>query len=246
MSNQYFYGKAVARAFYAIENNDPIQLPPQTPTIYVFDLEPTRTAAASGTNALAAAVVTWTEAATTPWGRTYTLAAINDPEPTGGTYTKTYYEAINYITKAAGQVQTTTRTFELTRARSVPSVPGTSVADLTMIYTDIDQYKSNAQLLSFLTLGEQELKTDLLAKGFEWADITNLELARWCVAYRALADACFSLIGEEGDRHERRFNEYKAQYEKLRDAIPFMADANRDGKEDGPAQIQGNAMVASR
>ena len=89
---RYVFAKDISREFNPEEGGQPLQIPSQTPKIYVYDSEPTRTDALSGTGSIAS-VTSWTQLAHTPYTCNYTLPAIADPDTEGSVEGLWYYES---------------------------------------------------------------------------------------------------------------------------------------------------------
>lgn len=229
--SHYPFGKDFTRALYSYDaTTQPIQLPSQTPTIYIFSSEPNRTEAAAGTGAIQT-ISSWTIASTTPYAATYTVTAIDDPEPTGAVAVREYWEAINYIAKTAGQVQTKIRSFEIGRIAGGDSFPslGTSLTDL---YPAITAYLTTDQITQFASLAREEMRLELRAKGIEWEQVSGLNDTYIGLAYKTIALAVLSQIKEQGDRHEIRYREFSAKYEAFMSTLKLPYDEDGDGSPD--------------
>ena len=175
---KYVYGKSFSRTFYPMQDSSPVQLPSQSPTIYIFRDYPSISAAQDGTGAVAT-ISSWTQATVTPFGCTYTVAAINNPDIDSLIPVWTYYEAINFVATAAGQVQTVIRAFELGTVEELESLPGTTIQDLKDVYPAIASYFDDTKLAAFITGAEQELKIDLEAQGFKYPKIMSFTRFGW-------------------------------------------------------------------
>jgi len=184
----YVFGKDITRKFYPLEDNEPINLVSQAPAIYLFEDQPTMEAARSGTGAMAAAIEYWTESATSPYPRTYTIPAIPDPDPESGSYKCLgYWEAVNYIVQTNGQLQTKLRQFEVEQAKATETVPGTTYTTLAAIYPAISGYVSdNSVLTGFINAAEAELKLEFRSYGIDWGDVSSLKDFNYAIAYRAI------------------------------------------------------------
>ena len=78
---RYVFGKEIKRDFIPYENEEPFNLPTQSPVIYLFDSEPSIADALSGIGALVGYTLTsWIESQSKPFTRSYTFPAINSTD----------------------------------------------------------------------------------------------------------------------------------------------------------------------
>lgn len=245
MSTKYFWGKGFTRSYFPVQNDLPIQLPTQTPAIYLFSTEPTRAAAAAGTGAVQS-IGAWKVAAFPPYEVQYTFTDVADPDPTGSDTEGTYYEAINFILEAGGQTQTVVRTLTLCRSTGGYDDPGTKTVDLAAIYPAIVDYYTLEQMNDHITIAQEEFRIDLAARGWEWSSLGELRNAKYLIAYKALANLCFSQVKEEGDRFFIKYNEFNVKYETLKNALPLKADKDNDGEHETTVVTTGNSYISAR
>lgn len=240
--NTYHWGVDLTRKFYPHVNDRPFQIPTQTPAIYVFLTMPTRDAAAAGTGAVQT-ITSWTQDAIEPFACSYTIAAIDDPEPTGGSYARTYYEAINYRLQTSEQVQTIIRSFDIERARAAAALPGASKEDCKRLYPALVKYVSDTELDDFIGAAQEEVRLSLYAKGFQWPAILQLEQLALPVAYKAISLASFSQMKEPGDRFDKRYEEFKAKCAELMNGIQLPVDKDGDGLPEEVAKPRNEWLV---
>lgn len=234
---KYIFGKDISRQFNPTQNNEHISLPTQTPTIYIFASNPSRTVARAGTGA-AATISSWTELSTFPYTRTYTITAIADPDPTGITDYKDYWEAINYVAKTAGDTLTTIRHFRLERAAGTDSKPGTTVNDLKNIYPAITSYLTDDQLTQFIGIARDEMQLELEAQGLEWSKLSDLYKTKLALAYKTIALAALSQIKEQGDRHHIRYEEFTKRGVSALKTLDLPYDADGDGQAEAARPLR--------
>lgn len=245
MSNLVF-GKSIVRRFYPYDQNgNPCQIPTQDPAIYVFSSQPSRGAAAAGTDAVAT-VITWTQSAVTPWVCEYTIAAIDDPNPTTTLPGVDYWIAINYKAELTEQTQTRIEYVWIERQRASATIPETTKEDLKAIYPALSDYISDPELDKFLVFATDQLKLTLKGRKLIWDQITDLRDLRLPLTYLTIALCAFSQVKEEGDRHDRRYNVFYKLYSDTMDAISIPYDADRDGVPDYRTDAQSNAHVIIR
>lgn len=244
----YFFGQSFTRTLYPTENNQPFQVPTQTPTIYIFNDEPSRLAGSAGTGAIQT-VVSWSQAATTPFGCSYTVPAIDDPYPTADTLTDAdmeYWEAINFVTQTGGQVQTLLRSFMLERPTGAPELPGTTAADLKEYFPWASEYFSDAQLNSHIAQAELEVKIELRGKGYEWSSVHNLADTKLLIGYRTLEIASSMASRKVDDAHAQRGAWFAKRFEALSKAIKLQVDTTGDGAADTEARMSRDYVLVTR
>lgn len=241
----YTFGRDITRAFYPIENEQPINLYSQTPTIYIFSTKPSRAVAAAGTGAIETISV-WNEAVESPYPRTYTISAIDDPDVNASSQDATYWEAINFKLKVLEQTQTFIRSFDVSRTTAQYDAPGTVPADVVAIFKNALDYWTYEEIEANIAMAIEVFKIDLIARGWRWSDVGELRFARYAIAYKALSTLCFGEVAEPDDRFDRRHAEYKTEYETLKNAIPLRADTDRDGTPDSPIQPASKHYISLR
>lgn len=242
----YLFGKDIARKFYPLEDNEPINLPSQSPAIYLFSTMPSLADARAGTGAIASVVNYWTETNTTPYQRAYTLLAIPDPSPTSSTPRETtYFEAVNFVTKASGQTQTHISAFDVEKPRASESIPGTTPYDLKTVYPAIANYCTDAQLERYLGAAQDLIKIDLRSKSVDWGDIDGLRNLRYALAFLTIQLVAESQIEDASDKFAIRAEIYSKKFESLMSKIALPYDPDGDGIKDKETQ-QSWTLTASR
>lgn len=239
------FGKSITRKFYPVEDGEPINLVSQAPSIYLFSEQPTRTVAAAGTGALET-INYWIESAQSPYVRTFTIPAIDDPEPTGTTPQADYWLAINYKAEATEQTQTDIKSITVERAKSTSDIPGTKVQDVVDVYPDIYSYASFDQITAKLDNALSELKLELKGKGLEWGNLSNLKDLKLALAYKVIQLVAESQLVEGGDKFDLRRQLYKEKYEEIMKLVVLAYDVDGDGDPDTTEQAQSIAVIAFR
>lgn len=239
--SRYNFGKDIERKFYPLEDNEPINLPSQAPSIFLFNDQPTFDAARSGIGAVISEIEYWSESATAPYPRTYTIPAIEDPYPEDATpRCLGYWEAVNYIVKTSGQLQTKLRYFEIEKARAVDSVPGTTPADLRKIYPAIDDYvDGDTDLANFIQVAQDQIKTELKGKGIEWGMVLNLKELKYALAFLTIQLFSESQIVDAEDRFAIRADIYSKRYASIMSMVTLQFDKDGDGKSEAEAKTAG-------
>lgn len=227
----YNFGKDITRSFYPLEDNEPINLPSQSPSIYLFEDQPSIEEARSGVGAIAAAIAYWTESGTAPYARTYTIPAIPDPNPESATPTCLgYWEAVNYVAQVSGQVQTKLRTIELQKGKATESVPGATYTDLLILYPEIDGYVEAASVLTgYIDLAEDLIKLELRSFNIDWGDVESLKDLRIPSMFLAIKHHAQGQLQTEGDKWDIRAKICQAEYDKVMADIKIKYDSDGDG-----------------
>lgn len=227
----YVFGKDITRKFYPLEDNEPIQLVSQAPSIYLFEDQPTLEDARSGIGAIMSAITFWTDDSTSPYPKTYTIPAIADPTPeSSGSRCLGYWEAVNYIVQVGGQVQTKLRQFEVEKLKATETAPGTTYTDLSKIYPAITGYvASNATLTSHIQTAEDQIKLELRGYDIDWGDVEDLKSFKYAVAFLAIQFFSESQIVEADDKFAIRAEIYSKRYEAVMSKLKFKYDSDGDG-----------------
>lgn len=220
----YPFGQNITYWFYPLLDNETANIPAavqaQTPSIYVFDETiPSRSDAASGSGSLQT-VSSWTwNSQKKAWS--FTVQAVNDPDPASNITTRVYWIAINFRLQASGQIQTTIKPFQLERVVGHDKVVSVTEDDLRAYFPQIDAYSSDVQRRAFISQAIVEIKGELRAKGYEWAKITRADRLDLCVIYKALSMVMVGQIQEPGDKFSIKYQEYKSGFQSNLDSLKF-------------------------
>lgn len=241
----YIFGKDISRKFYPLLDDQPYQLPSQSPTIYIFSSQPSLNDARDGGGAVAT-ISSWTQNSLSPYDCSYTITAIEDPAPESNIPQRTYYEAINYIAKSGGQTQTVLRTIDLERGSGAPEVIGVTYSDLVEVYPAIVDYVSESEITSIINIAKSEVELKLKGKGIRWSDIQNHAELKRAIAYRSIQLVSESQITEPDDKFVTRREIYKEKFnESMKDTILYV-DTNRDGIPDKQTGARAGYVVTTR
>lgn len=246
---KYQFGKDIAHTFYPTLDGEPVNLPSQVPSIFLWhddDKPNTIAAAQAGLDAIGAEIVYWNHTEDAPYPRTFTIPAIDDPDPESSETGQGYWLAINYIAQNAGTKQTVMQYFECQRLRPTDGVPGTTIADLKEVYPAISAYLSDSQLANFLSIAEEEMRFEFESKGFEWVRIYDLKKTRLALAYKTIALCALSQIKEDNDKHSIRFNQFNTRYENFLSSLTLPIDTDKDDVPDGAVKPAKQYAVISR
>ncbi|TXH14216.1 MAG: hypothetical protein E6R03_09680 [Hyphomicrobiaceae bacterium] len=240
----YPFGKAFTRWYFPlVDNQSPTGvLTSQTPSIYIFSTQPDRTTAAAGTGAVQT-VSSWTWN-TSVNGWSYTVAAIDDPEPTGATSLRTYWEAVNYRLESGEQIQTDVRAFFVQRATGHSHSVGVTDAVLKEYYPQLDACSNPTQREQLIALAVEDVKARLKNKGFEWAMIHRIDRLNIAIAYKTLYMIMLIQIQQGNDKYAIKYAEFKAIFDSTIESLVLEYDSNGDGLPDtnvkaasGPVRI---------
>ncbi len=226
-------------------NDLPIQLPTQTPSIYIFTDNPTLSDARDGTGA-AQTVSTWSQNASSPYECTYTIDAIDDPDPESAIPYRTYYEAINFTVESGEQVQTVVRTIDIERASGGAENASVVYTDLVEVYPAITAYASNNQLGSFINIATDNIEMKLKGKGVRWSDIQNVDELKRAIAYRSIQLLSESQIVNGDDKFSIRAQLYKDKTAESLTDVELFIDTNRDGIPDQVAKPNSRYVIVAR
>lgn len=230
MSDRYLYGKDFQREFIAMEDNKPFKLPSQTPTIYIFSTQPTRDIAQAGTGA-AQTISTWNQDSASPYPCRYTVTAIDDPAPDDASPNSLWYwEAINYITKTAGQAQTSIRAFLLERGFQPSALPTVKPEDLADVYPAIADYLTTDQQRAMIENCLGEMIQELESRGIEYGRYHDQRKLKLALTYKVIAEGSLSQVKTPEDKFDYRYKVFSQKYIQNMQSLKLPYDGDGDGK----------------
>lgn len=241
----YSFGKDIIYYFVPVIDDEPIlNIPTQTPAIYVFSYQnkPSVADARSGTNKLGSTIAAWTARGQ---GFEFTIPAITDPDPNSQVNDYTYWIAINFILKSGGDTLTLIRSLEMERPSLEHEQIETTISDIISIYSDITAYKSESQILRYMSEAKSLIKLSLSIKGFEWAQIHNAKDFNAAHRYKTLELIMASLRRTSGDTFDSNFTYYKELADGYLNAIQLEYDSDKDGEPD-VEEISLNSCILTR
>jgi hypothetical protein len=163
---EHFFGQSITRSFYPSSDGTPINLPTQTPEIFLFSIQPSLEDAIAGTGAFST-IAAWTEVSTTPYERRLSYPPFYDPEPTGSSTTRGFWEVIKFRYESGGAVQSKMNYFEVQRPEAAVSDPGTSSTDIIAAYPAISSYLTTDQIGAILAQARILMRSDIEAAGLD-------------------------------------------------------------------------------
>jgi hypothetical protein len=197
--------------------------------VYKYDYKPTRAQALAGTNngGLIETISSWSDSDTDN-GKTFTVAAIDDPDPTSETRSYTYWIAVNFKYTNTEQIQTIVRALPMQRIDAWHKTVNTTTADLENLWPQIDSYRTSEQQRAAIDLAKALCEQDLEAEGYEWALIWRPDKLDLAVAHRAVAQLYLGLATGAGREQWLGLAEsYKETYKAMLQALKVEYDSER-------------------
>lgn len=232
----YPFGKSFTRWYYPLvdgQKPDGI-LTSQTPTIYIFDTQPGRDAAQTGTGAIQT-IASWTWSSTA-LGWSYTVAPINDPNPTSTDNPKIYWEAVNFRLESGAQIQTDIRSLVIERVVGHSHSVGVTDAVLKEYFPQLDTCSTSTQRETYIGLAIEDIKGRLRNKGFEWARIHRVDRLNIAIAYKVLYMIMLVQLQQGNDKYAIKYTEFKGIYDTTIESLVLEYDSNQDGLPDTTAK----------
>lgn len=193
----YPFGKDISYTLYAYDSGDKLPvIPSQNYSVHVYKQKPERVDAFTGVGSestinamhIASNVLT------------FTIPAIDDPDPDSQIRNYTYYLAIVFKLQDSEQSQLIIRALPLERVHGKDKSIGVTVDRILEAYPDVLSYLAIENLEAFIRLAQTELLTDLANKGFHWAEINKPEQLFNALLFKSLWYVHGSQIQREGDR----------------------------------------------
>lgn len=226
------FGKDFTRYYYPLVDDATPEslLTSQTPAIYIFDTQPGRNSAASGSGAVQTiADWTWDEGAK---GWSYTVSAINDPDTTSSEVIRTYWEAVNFRLQASKQIQTDVRAFSLQRVTGHATSVGVNDDLLRSYFPQLDSCSTESQRSAYITLAIEDVKARLKSKGYEWARVARPDRLNIAIAYKVLYMIMLVQLQSGNDKYAVKYEEFKSIFTNTLDGLILEYDSNKDGEPD--------------
>lgn len=218
------FGGAITFPYYPKVDGDAINPPSQTPSIYVFDYRPSPTDIDNGTNAIGVEITTWTETAANY--RPFTIPAIADDAVRADKY-KDYWVGIKYVAVASGSATYDVKQFRLVRPDGATADPKPTTTELLEFdHTVNDYYTDEITLENYIEGAETKLRAWFAGQGVRWETIENPEDLKTTIIYCALKDLWLNQRQDDGDKFEKKHDEFKSLYKMLRDQLKIEHDAN--------------------
>ncbi len=247
----YVFGQDITFWFYPFMDNElaviSADVQSQTPDIYIFTWTsiPTREQALSGTDALQH-ITSWTwHPVKNAWS--FTITAIEDPEPTAVRNTWNFYIAVNFILKLADVTkQTVIMPLEIGRIQGQGRSVSVVYSDLAGIYSQINACSTTAQQTEQIAQAVKDIKARLKFRGYEWSKINKLDELNRAVALRAVSLIMLSQLQAGNDKYGIKYAEYKAMYETEMESLQLEYDQNSNGEPDQDIVPANNVLWVAR
>lgn len=244
--DNFTWGVSFTRQLFYERDEAPSNLPTQNPTIYYFDSEPTRSAAEYGVGSFRT-VSSWTELLSSPYTRSWSVPPINDPDPTGTTAKKTYWEAINILLQgSAAQTQCILRAFDITRPAATDDNADITVDSLKNFYPAIQRYMDDTELGELIPIALEQIRKDLKKKNVDWYKLRNQSELNLALTYKTIALQSLGSIRDPQDRHAFRFDQFEKWYNEEIASLVLQYDSDGDGAADTTTNLSTNTQVLSR
>lgn len=217
------FGGAFTASYYPHVNGEPINPPAQTPTIYVFESNPSDAAISAGTGAIGAAITTWTES--TDYVRTFTIPAVTDPT---GQKSKRYWIGLKYLAVSGGSATYDREEFELVQPDGQLIDPTPTSTEVKNYDINLETYFTIVQIDSYVAVAEAKVKQTLKDKKIVWTNIENPDVLKPLIVYKTLCDMWLKESNETDDKFDRWYKEYLELYTNALNTIVLEYDANND------------------
>lgn len=245
----YAFGKDITYWFQPLVDNNTVTLAAamqtQTPAIYVYTDEPSRSDASTGAGSPVQTIASWTwDASRSAWY--FTIDAIDDPDPTSTVTIRTYWVAINFRLDAAEQLQTVLRSLDLERVAGhiVPLV--VTEDDLKKFYPGVLVYSREDQRIDFINQAIDTVRSKLRAQGYAWASLHRPDRLKNAVALRAVAMILLSQAQGGNEKFFPLYREFKQLHEDEMDGLIMEIDSDGDGQADTEVKPSNDTLLVIR
>ncbi len=230
----YPFGKAINAEFYPLVDNveattadiDAILLD----SIYIFSYlgaKPSLDAARSGTGALQT-IASWT-ALPERRGFSYAISAVSDPDPESDTIAYSYWSAVNFRWATGLQVQTVLQELIFERVWGHTRRIGVTFADVIAAWPAAEKYATTTQINAYIELAKGDLRNELKAKGYEFAEIRRPDRLTSAVLYSTLSHISFGQIQTTGDHWHEQARHWAGISKKVQSELKFEYDGISSG-----------------
>ena len=240
MANRYLFGKALTFTYYPIESDGTAIVPNALSSAYVFEDKPDRTDALAGTGALQT-LGSWSDIG--DGGYSIAVTGIDDPDPDGDNYERSYWIVFNYTLTAAEQVQTDIVEMVLARPVGYGAELSIDTTDLESFFPKIDGFLSGDEQLNLIDEAIAHVKAVLRSKRWEYWMITEPEELRQAAIWRALYMSALSLIATGDEGLDVLLENARAEYQTAIARIDIELDTDLDGEPDEKSSIGGYMRI---
>ena len=242
----YAFGQDITYKFYPLLDNADATISStvqsQTPNVYVFDeTVPTRIDASTGTNSIQS-ITSWNWNSTGKYW-SFTISAVDDPDPDSNVPVRIYWVAINFILQVGEQVQKIIKPLQLERVVGHDRTVTVTDKDLETYFPQIVAYSSDVQRKAYIRQATEEVKANLRMKGYEWAKIQRADRLDVCVIYKALAMILLAQVQEPNDKFFIKYQEFKNGFLTNIDSLKIEYQAMEAGSL-SEARTTGSILIA--
>ena len=193
----YPFGKDIDYTLYAYESGDKLPvIPAQSYSVHVYKNKPERSDAFIGTGSESTISATHTASNFL----SFTIPAIDDPDPDSQVRSHVYFLAIVFKLQTDEQSQLILKALPLERVHGKDRTIGLTFDKIVEAYPDVLSYLDQANIEAFIRLAQTELLTSLKIKGFHWAEINRPDQLFYALLFKTLWYVHSSQILRDGDR----------------------------------------------
>lgn len=234
------FGRSIEYSLHAFEDSKQIgTIPAQTYAVHIFDEKPTRAIALVGTGS----IETLSVVHVTSDSLSFTISAIDDPEPDSPVHQVNYWIAVVFKLEAGEQDQLIIRALPLERVYAKNKTIGVTSAKIEEIFPDIDNYLSTGEVESMIQLAQINILEDLTNKGFKWSEINRPDQLFNALLFKSLEYIHASQIQRSGDRFAVSFDMAAKNYQKIISNLKVAMDEG-DGQPVATRQTGGTVWVS--
>lgn len=219
------FGGAFTFEYYPHVGGTAINPPSQTPSIYVFEHNPSVDDIDAGTDAVGSEITSWTE--TIDNVRSITIPNVSDPG--GSDKYKNYWLGIKYIAVSGGTATYDVQLFRLQRPDGQTSDPTPTTLEVRAADEEMTTFfPTDAPITNAIRTTEAKLKAFYKSKSVLWTQIENPEELKNVIIYYTLMNLYLGKRREPEDFFDLKYQEYRALFEGSRDALVLEYDSNND------------------
>lgn len=231
----YPFGKSIVGEFYPLVDGFEIAEADissiELVNIYVFadsGGKPDLSAARDGTGAVQT-IASWTAVASKS-GFRYTVDAIDDPDPTSDPKAYTYWVAINFKFANGEQQQCVIHELILERVLGHTRRVDVQFQDVIDAWPMANKYATTSQIEAYIKLAKGDIRSDLKARGYEYAEIRRPDRLSEAVMYHTLGHIAFGQIQQPTDHWDRQAQHWWRVSKKTVDELRFEYDGQKSGQ----------------
>lgn len=235
MSKNNYFGKAFTFQFAVYSNElgeyEDLSGVTDNPAIYVYSSKPSRSDAASGDGSPIETISAWSDDPKVN-GKVFTIAAIDDPEPTAERRVHEYWVAINYRRVNSGTPVLALRMLPIERPIDVASPVDVTPADLKQVFAEIGSYSEESEQQAKIKLAISLVASELAKDGYEWASLYEPDDLNLCVTFKTISLILFSSRFSENGQIMELAKMFKSDSDTLLKSLVTRFDVNKDGSPD--------------